>query len=159
MDNILIRANKRAALRYYFPIIAVLILFVIFAAVFKTIDSQTCTRIAGINSAFIFLIFFVYVIPLTILIGSLWLSFYGFKILKYKYYPPISIPVFKDTEATVSKRSKIKGIFYLLSPFYCVWIVYLGYTSYTDLMNGKTVTEYIITIEADCNKISELSDL
>lgn len=150
METRIIKADKKAAFKLYSPIFLLMMLYGIFGlAILQTNDSG-CQKIFGLNASFTSLIVVAYLLPVSFFFGTVWLSYVGYKIIKYKYFPPLDIPVFKQTASNTGGKAKIMGIFYLSTPVIGLCLIYFGHSAYIKVTKGRTLIEAHTVIENLC---------
>jgi hypothetical protein len=141
--------NKKRVLLKFAP----LLLFIIFVAgiiFWSKSHGQGCADFMGVRAGYLSLLIFSYVMPIGILIGSLFLFREAWKIIRTGYSPPLDTVVYSDTIAKKGIRSLTRGIVGLVLPVVALHCVSLGHDLYISMTKGMSVQEIIEITNKKC---------
>ena len=116
--------NRSGAINYYLPLYLIIIFIFLLSLLFTTELAQSYLNISNNINSYINLALVTYCMPVLLIVVCLYAVHKGFLIYKYKYNPPLNIPVFKQTE---SKKSKCPVCFFALSIFFLLFSLYMLY--------------------------------
>ena len=148
----LLKRNIRKALIYYSPLLSVTMIFLLII-INSSFSDMNCEYLFGINLSFVNIILVTYGLSIVLLLASIYLFIYGYKVIRYKYCPPLELPVLVDTTSSKGFICQVKGMCYILTPVVSLYIFYIGHTTYEEFVDGAgTVAQMIQKIEQDCDR-------
>jgi len=127
---VIIRAQRKKAFIESLPIFILVLTVSLFQ--YHINNSNLCETTVGVSNLLLLFGSTFYGPPLVLFMFSLTLVKSGIKTLQTGYYPPLDSLLVKDTIATKTNLSKIRGIFHLLFPLF---IIFLGIYAHNTFMN------------------------
>ncbi len=144
----IIKGNKKSALIKFSPFYIYGFMLLCYAIWVDNIENIQCVKLLGINAAYLTLLMFCYILPITFLAISFAMFNTGIQTIKKGYYPPLNAVVFSDTIAKKGLLSKSRGYLLLILPFYCLFVVFLGNNVYNNIAPDKHMQTQ--KVEAEC---------
>jgi vacuolar-type H+-ATPase subunit I/STV1 len=152
MVESIIKVDRKKAFIRWLPVWAVLLILLAFTLYTKSLDDPTCGSLVGFNVLFLNMVLISYVLPGFFFMASLVIAVVGYKELRYGYSPPLdSVAFIREKSAKTGTWVKAKGVFGLLLPIFCMYVIYFGNRAYIEVTKGATYPEVIQTIESECD--------
>lgn len=152
-NSTLMRKGQRMlrVLKFYWPVLIVLILITGFTAYLEITPDPECHFILG-QSAELFALYQIsYVLPGLVFIISIYTFIFGIYGLKQGKYPPEGFPVFfRKTRYGLS--AKLISITGLLLPIFALLLIYIGVQSVNSITKGRSHSEINQAIDQECNR-------
>ncbi|WP_426415178.1 hypothetical protein [Aestuariirhabdus sp. LZHN29] len=142
--------ERGAALRHHGAPLLVILLLTIPGLVLATLDPQACETLLGWPVALLGLLYFTLWLPGALWLLSLWLGWYGYRILRSGMAPPPEMPVLFATGVRRGTSARIKGVIWLAAPLYCSWVLLVGLNAFDELSQGRALGEMSVGIVAEC---------
>lgn len=143
--------NRKAFIKYYLPLIVISASLLLFFICLGFLENSGCTYILNINLGYINIVVLTYVLPSAIVLATIYMAIYGYKVIKYKYCYPLDIPVINDKESNISFLCQIKGFILFLSPLVAIYLSYVGNETYDEFLKDSDVSAFIEKLEENCS--------
>lgn len=109
-----------------------------------------CTRVLGLNAAYLGFLLACYGPPLVLLALSLAPFRSAIKTLRTGYFPPLDSTVARDTIARKGIASTSRAVLFLLMPFIALFFLYILAGVQAEIFGGKSTQEITQKFEAKC---------
>jgi len=151
MKEITIKANFWKAVKKDSPVFILVAIFVGFNLYANLVENTFCSKLFGINLAFLQIIFITHISPVLVFVATLLLARLGYKSLKYGYYPPLkTYNYFRESKVKSGVWVKFLGYVLLSSPLLPIYLLVLGNSIYCEIWGHVTVNELITSLEIEC---------
>lgn len=137
-------------LKFYFPLLAPLLIALVFVVYVSFLDSPECAFLLGVNVSLLGLFTFCFVLPVTFTIGSLYLLYFSIKARGQDLYPPPDIPWLGGFKVRSGKQAQLSKTVGYLIPIVGVWMVWLGSSAFIEIADGRTLSELNAAIAEAC---------
>lgn len=151
VEAVIIKGNKKRFIIKWLPMIVIAVLLILFTLFLELSEDPECNRLFGLNTSFLALVEFTYVLPITVFIVTLYFIEVGFKTIRSGYFPPLNSVRFSDAIAKKNLTSKIRGLVLLLSPLLGAYLIYQGHHSFMQISDGLKYEEITEKLESECS--------
>ncbi len=139
-------------LKFYFPLLASLLIALIFSGYAAFLDSPECAFLFGLNVSFLGVLVFCFVLPVTFAIASMYFLYFSIKSWGQDCYPPADIPWIGIFKRRNGKRAQIAKVVGYLLPIFSIWLLWLGISSFIEIADGRTLSEISAVISVACEQ-------
>jgi hypothetical protein len=152
MSNLRIKVDRKKAAKRWAPFWSVCLTLLAFTMYTDSLgDDVACRHLFGFNVTYLNIVLVSYILPFLLFIASLIVARIGYKELKYGFSPPLdSVALVREKEVKTGKWVRIKGGVCVLIPLYCIYVMYLGSTIYSEMAKGLSYQEMVYEIEKEC---------
>lgn len=137
-------------LKFYSLFLAPLLIAIVFSAYVSFLDSPGCACLLGTNVSLLGLLAFCFVLPGTFAIGSMYLLYFSIRVRGRDFYPPTDVPWIGIFKTWTGRQAKIPKAAGYLIPIFGVWLVWLGFSVFIDIADGRTLSEISTASGAAC---------
>ena len=137
-------------IKFYWPVLVVLILITGFTVYLKIISNIDCHFIFGQSVELLALYQISYALPGLIFIFSVYTFVFGIYGLKQGKYPPDGFPIYAR-KTSYGLSAKLINLTGLLLPIFAIFLIYLGIQSVNSIANGRSHSEINHAVYTKCN--------
>lgn len=135
---------------FYSPVLAPLLMTIVFSAYVTWVENPECAYFLGINVSLLGLMVFCFALPITLALVTLYLFYFSFKTRGKDFYPPADIPWIGIFKRCSGKQAQIRKAAGYLLPLAGAWIVWLGISSFSEIADGRRLAEMSAAISEAC---------
>ena len=142
----------KAALKFYWPLLALMIPQVLFAAYLMVLDQPQCTHLFGWSVSLLALGLFCFIMPFTVAVGSGYLAYISYLALRSGRFPPEGVPGFKARKVVYGVKAKVLSGLGLALPVLAVVIIWLGFAAYLAITQGQGFEHLQDVLAQECGQ-------
>lgn len=147
---VIIKADRRRALRKAAPYIVGIAPPALFVLWLKYTPHAECAQLLGVNAVYLAILLTCYGLPAGFLLASIAWVRMGIQTLKTGYFPPLDSALFAGAIARKGPLSRLRGMILVAMPAVALYMLVLGHDAYTEISGGKSARQMIERLESKC---------